>query len=75
MSGRNENVFCAICKKGGLIAEDRELTFRQRTDKGYVFCRVTISMDICTQCGFKSWGDLAEAIIEDAVRQEYAKLP
>ena len=75
MSDRSESLFCALCKKGELVAEDQELTFQQRTDKGYVFCRVTISMDICTLCGWKSWGDLAEAIIEDAVRQEYDKLP
>lgn len=75
MSGWNEDVYCALCKDGVLKAEDRQLDFRQRTDKGYVFCRVTISMDICTQCGWKTWGDLAEAIIEDAVRQEYDKLP
>ena len=75
MSGRNENLVCALCRRGDLFTEDQQLAFRQRTDKGYVFCRVTISMDICTQCGFKSWGDLAEAVIEDAVRQEYDKLP
>ena len=75
MSGRNESLFCALCKKGELVAEDRELTFQQRTDKGYVFCRVTISMEICTLCGWKTWDDLAEVIIEDAVRQEYDKLP
>ncbi len=75
MSGRNENEYCAFCKDGELRVEDTQLVFRQLTDKGYVLCQLTISIDVCTQCGLKTWGDFAEAIIEDAVRQEYDKLP
>jgi hypothetical protein len=32
-------------------------------------------MGICDHCGSKTWDDDAEAIIEEAVRQEYQKLP
>jgi hypothetical protein len=31
-------------------------------------------MDICNACGLKSWDDVAEAIIADAVRREYEKI-
>jgi len=31
-------------------------------------------MDICDDCGLKTWGHDAEAIIENAVRQEYERL-
>jgi hypothetical protein len=74
MTSRNEHLICVFCR-GRLITENRQLAFRQSTNKGDVFCRVSIIMDICTRCGFKSWGNLAETIIEDAVRQEYDKLP
>jgi hypothetical protein len=75
MSGGNKNEYCSLCKDGELKVENTQLVFRQLTDKGYVLCRVTISIDVCTLCGLKTCGDLAEAIIEDAVRQEYDKLP
>jgi hypothetical protein len=32
-------------------------------------------MDICDHCGLKTWDYDAEAIIEDAVLQEYERLP
>jgi len=74
MSSRNASEICPLCKRGNIVGEDRQLAFRQKTDKGHVFCRVTISMNICKACGLTSWGDTAEAIIEDAVREQYAKL-
>ena len=55
--------------------EDRAAKLRQWTDKGYISCRATIPMGICDHCGSKTWDDDAEAIIEEAVRQEYQKLP
>jgi hypothetical protein len=30
---------------------------------------------VCECCGSREWDEAAEAIIEDAVRQEYEKLP
>lgn len=56
-----------------MIAQNRELAFRQWTDRGYVHCRVSIPMDVCTKCGFRSWDDTAESVVEDAVRREYDK--
>jgi hypothetical protein len=58
-----------------MVGEDRQLAFRQKTDKGYVFCQLTIAMNLCTECGFAEWDDVAEAAIERAVRQQYERLP
>ena len=74
MSGSSEHAMCVFCR-GQVVTENRELAFRQNTEKGEVSCRITIPMEVCTRCGFRSWGELAEAIIEAAVRQEYDKLP
>ena len=66
---------CIFCKIGGIVRSDQRIDFKQSTDKGYIFCRVAIPMDTCNHCGLKSWDHDAEAIIEEAVRQEYEKLP
>ena len=65
---------CALCKVGSLIRSDREIAFKQRTDKGYVFCRVMVPMDICDHCGWKTFNEDAEAIIDQAIRDGYEKL-
>jgi hypothetical protein len=75
ISGQNEDEVCALCERGKLIRRDRQLAFRQWTDKGYVFCRVTVPIGVCTQCGFRCFVDSAESIVEDAVRREYERLP
>ena len=66
---------CEFCKIGRVIKSDQTISFRQWTDKGYISCRATIPMGVCDHCGAKIWDDEAEAVIEEAVRQEYKKLP
>jgi hypothetical protein len=66
---------CLFCKIGRIVRTDQAIAFKQHTQNGYVFCRVTVPMDICDDCGFKSWDNDAEAIIENAVRHEYERLP
>jgi hypothetical protein len=75
MRSPNDVQRCVLCKVGTLTRSDQEIAFKQRTDKGYVFCRVTIPMDICDNCGWKTSDNDAEAIIGEAVRQEYEKKP
>jgi|KBSMisStaDraftv2_1062788.scaffolds.fasta_scaffold1031165_1 hypothetical protein len=65
---------CVLCKTGRIFQKDQDFAFKERTDKGYVFCHVTILMDICDHCGAKSWDHDAEAILDNAVRQEYERL-
>lgn len=57
------------------LARGRQLAFRQTTDKGYVYCQLTISLKICIRYGFASWDDAAEVAIEHAVRQQHESLP
>jgi hypothetical protein len=76
VSGGNGNTeICAFCKRGRLIEQDREFAFRQRTDKGYVSCRVVVPIGICEDCGSETFTNAAERIVEEAVRREYEKLP
>jgi hypothetical protein len=66
---------CDFCKRGRVVTRCEELRFYQWTARGYLSCRVSIPMGTCDECGAKTWGEEAEAIIEEAVRQEYDKLP
>ena len=75
MSDPNDAQVCDFCKGGHVAKRDQQVTLRQWTDKGYVFCRATIPIGVCDRCGSRHWSEDAETIIEDAVRQEYRKLP
>ena len=66
---------CDFCEQGQVIRRSEELAFHQWTSRGYVFCKVTIPMGTCERCGAKNWDETAEALIEEAVRREYDKLP
>lgn len=65
---------CELCRRGRKIKRDEALAFHQWTDRGYVFCRVTIPMDICDHCNARSWDEAAEFAIEEAVRKAYDQL-
>jgi hypothetical protein len=65
---------CDFCKGGHVTRHDQPIAFRQRTDRGYVRCRVTVPLGICARCGSGHWNEAAEAIVEAAVRREYERL-
>ena len=75
MSEPQEEETCLFCKKGPLRKTAQEIAFHQWTDKGYIFCRVTLTLGVCDVCGWRDWNDGAEAVINEAVRREYDKLP
>jgi hypothetical protein len=75
MSDRHEAQRCDFCKIGSLFKSNQELSFKEWTDKGYVFCCITIPVSVCDQCYSKSWDEDVEKAIRDAVRLEYEKLP
>jgi hypothetical protein len=75
MPASDDANLCPFCRRGRLAEQDRDIAFHQSTDKGYVFCRVTIPVTVCEHCRSVTWTDEAEAIIERAVRREYEKLP
>ena len=66
---------CNLCKRGRLSSSFRELNLRQLSDKGYVHFRVTVAINICDSCGYKSLGAGADQILDEAFRREYDKLP
>jgi hypothetical protein len=66
---------CPFCKKGHFRIGPEEIAFHQWTDKGYVFCRLTVTLGICDRCGWRDWNEGIEAMIDEAVRREYDKLP
>jgi hypothetical protein len=75
MPNQENSETCFFCKKGKFITRTEEIAFHQWTDKGYVFCRVSLPIGVCDRCGSRNWSDEAEALIEAAVRKQYNKLP
>ena len=75
MSSTNDAGVCDVCNRGIVVQRMQEIAFHQWTTKGNVFCRVTVPLAICSECGASSSNDAAEAIIEDAVKREIDKLP
>jgi hypothetical protein len=75
MSEPRNGETCPFCKKGHFTKRTQQLAFHQWTDKGYVFCRLTLTLDVCDNCGWRDWSDDVEAMIDEAVRREYDKLP
>lgn len=66
---------CPLCKRGHMVMATVDSSFRQKTDRGQVTCRLTLPVSTCSHCGFE-WLDAdAEARIDRAVRLEYDKLP
>jgi hypothetical protein len=75
MSKDQDGEQCPFCKNGRFIGRTEKLAFHQWTDKGYVFCRIAVTIGICTLCGSRDWNEDTEALIDDTVRREYNKLP
>ena len=75
MPSQDKGVICILCKEGRVAEREEEVAFHQLTDKGHVFCRVNVRMGVCDGCGAKCTDDAADAIMDEAVRREYAKLP
>ncbi len=66
---------CPLCKQGHFARRDEEIVFLQWTERGPVRCRVTIPVAVCGQCGFSTWDENAERLINEAVHRERDKLP
>ena len=69
MADNDDVTICDFCRRGQVIKSSQEIGFYQWTDRGYLYCRATVPVGVCDQCGMKSWDDRSEAIIEDAVRR------
>jgi hypothetical protein len=62
---------CDFCKTGRVTRHYKPVSFRQWSDKGYIFCRAEIPLGVCNQCGSQHRGQDAETIVEDAFQQSY----
>jgi hypothetical protein len=58
-----------------VIWRTEEMAFWQSSDKGYVHCRVELSIGTCQSCGTKSVKPGSDQILEAAFQKEYRKLP
>jgi hypothetical protein len=75
MANANDDDVCDVCHRGVVVRTTQEIAFHQWTSKGNVFCRVTVPMAICTQCGARNLDEAAEQTIDEAVQREIDKLP
>jgi hypothetical protein len=76
MGVRKGSKTCNVCGQGEVQTRDEELAFHQwTTDRGYVFCRVTMPVGTCDHCGAKSWSENADAIIHEAVQKACKDTP
>jgi hypothetical protein len=51
MSDPNDAQNCDFCKSGHVTRRNQQISFRQSTDKGYVFCRTVVPVGVCDHCG------------------------
>jgi hypothetical protein len=51
-----------------------EVSFKQWTDRGYVFCTVKLRVGVCDHCDSRDWNTETEAVILEVVRRERDKL-
>ena len=51
MSDAHDVERCDFCKHGRVTRRNQSISFRQWTDKGYVFCRAEIPIGVCDRCG------------------------
>ena len=66
---------CDFCHMRQVIWRTEEMAFRQSSDKGYVHCRVELSIGTCQSCGTKSLKPGSDQILDAAFQKEYRKLP
>jgi hypothetical protein len=64
---------CDQCRRGRVIKRGQEIDFLQWSDRGVLYCHAVVPIGICDFCGAKTWDELAESIVEEAIRKEYDK--
>jgi hypothetical protein len=65
---------CPFCIRGWLVRIDANLAVHEPTDNGEIHCEVSVPLDICSRCGARSWNEMADVLVEQAVRQRYGKM-
>ena len=75
MTADDESGICALCKRGRVSKRMEQVEFRQMSNKGYVYCRVTVLIGTCDHCRARTTDDNAEELFDEAFKREYDKLP
>ncbi len=65
---------CDFCRTGRLTWRTEVMTFRQWSDKGYVHCRVRLSVGTCANCQAKSLDADSDSMFDAAFQRAYDKL-
>jgi hypothetical protein len=66
---------CDFCQQKRVTWTIEQMAFRQWSDKGYVHCRMELSVGTCQGCGSKSLEPGSDQILDAAFQEEYRKLP
>ena len=64
---------CDFCETGRVTKHYSLVSFRQWSDKGYIFCQAEIPIGVCNRCGSQHWNETAEAIVEEAFQEGYRR--
>jgi len=75
MARLHETDQCPVCRRAQFSRHVEDIDFHQWTDKGLVRCGASIRIDACAACGFRTWGEEAEAIMREALRRAYDNSP
>jgi hypothetical protein len=71
MAAKDELPICDFCRVGPVIKRTDEMAFRQWSDKGYVHCRVTLMIGVCSNCQARALDSGADKLFDDAFQREY----
>ena len=69
----NEVEICDQCRRGRVIKRRQEIDFLQWSDRGGLHCHAIVPIGICDVCDAKTWDEIAESIVEEAISKEYDK--
>jgi hypothetical protein len=75
MPAKGEVIVCDFCRQKQVTWKIEAMAFRQWSDKGYVHCRVQLSVGTCQSCGSKSLEPESDQILDAAFQEAYRKLP
>jgi hypothetical protein len=73
--GPDKPVRCDFCKHERIDWRNEELLFSHQTDRGAVWCRVSVPIGRCAACGFAHATAEGDALMAEAVQQARDRLP
>ena len=74
MSNSRSLGVCPFCRRWWLVRNEERLAVQQSTDRGDIHCEVSVPIDSCSRCGARSWNEIADALVEQALQRRYEEL-